>query len=67
MKTNLNFFWNYNLVKIFKQNNAHKCWRIPITQGLIFFSKIQKDAYYLMINRRSKIFSGPKLLCRGIY
>ncbi len=65
--TEAKFFWNQHLVRIFKQNNSHKCWRIPLMQGYVKYEKFSTDSYYLMIARRSKILSGPKLLNRGIW
>lgn len=36
-------------------------------QGYVKYEKFSTDSYYLMIARRSKILSGPKLLNRGIW
>lgn len=36
-------------------------------QGFVKYEKFGNDCYYLMIGRRSKILSGPKLLNRGIW
>lgn len=33
--TDNRFFWNKNLVRIFKENNVNICWRVPIMQGYI--------------------------------
>ena len=36
-------------------------------QGFVKYEPFATDCYYLMIARRSKILSGPKLLNRGIW
>ena len=36
-------------------------------QGFVKYEPFATDCYYLMIARRSKVLSGPKLLNRGIW
>jgi hypothetical protein len=33
------FFWNQHLVRIFRENGMHKCWRIPIMQGFVKYQE----------------------------
>jgi phosphatidylinositol-bisphosphatase len=59
------YFWNEELLSIFKRHKLPPCWRIPVVQG--FVGEINGHDYtYLNVSRRSKFMGGTRFNSRGI-
>jgi phosphatidylinositol-bisphosphatase len=59
------YFWNEELLRIFKRHKLAACWRVPVMQG--FVAEIKGREYtYLNVSRRSKYMGGTRFNSRGI-